>query len=173
MPADAQARISIAALNALDRAAFTATLGGVLEHSPHFAERAWARRPFAGIGEVHAALLAEVGAAPEAEHLALLNAHPDLTGRLTALTAASSAEQRAAGLATLSAEEIAEFNRLNTAYRARFGFPFIICARLNAKDAILAAFRARLGNPRAAEFNTALGEVAKIARLRLDDLLSE
>jgi OHCU decarboxylase len=171
MSAAAQARISVATLNTLDRAAFTVALGQVLEHSPHFAERAWARRPFTHSAEVHAALLAEVEAAPAAERLALLQAHPDLANRLVALTAASTDEQRAAGLATLTPAELAEFSRLNRAYRERFGFPFIICARLHSKDTILAAFRARLENSRETELATALGEVAKIARLRLDDLL--
>jgi 2-oxo-4-hydroxy-4-carboxy-5-ureidoimidazoline decarboxylase len=172
MPAAAQAPISLAVLNAMDRTAFAAAIGGVLEHSPHFAERAWTRRPFASIDAVHAALLAELDAAPEPERLALLNAHPDLANRLVALTSASTDEQRAAGLAALTSEEVSEFTRLNTAYRDRFGFPFIICARLNSKDTILAAFRARLDNSRETEFETALAEVAKIARLRLDDLLT-
>ena len=73
----------------------------------------------------------------------------------------------------LTDDELAEFQRLNTAYLARFGFPFIICARLNAKSAILAAMQTRLPNTDETEFTTALGEIEKIAQLRLDDLLAK
>jgi OHCU decarboxylase len=115
-------------------------------------------------------------AAGPARQLELIRAHPDLAGRLArqnALTAESTREQASAGLDRLTEAELAEFQRLNTAYLARFGFPFIICARLNAKSAILAAMQARLPNPPDLEFVTALGEIEKIARLRLNDLLEK
>ena len=149
---------------------FTRHFGAVLEHSPQFATRAAGRRPFTSLDELHAAFVSEIGRAPEAERLALLRAHPDLANRLERLTASSTQEQTSAGLDTLNAEQLGEFQRLNASYRERFGFPFIICARLNSKDAILASFRLRLENSREAEFATALAEVAKIARLRLQDL---
>lgn len=172
MPPAAQARISLAAVNAMARADFTAAFGGVLEHSPHFAERAAKAAPFASLDELHRAFLHEIERASRAEQLALLRAHPDLADRLVKLTASSTNEQASAGLDALSAGELAEFQRCNTAYRERFGFPFIICARLNSKDTILGAFRARLDNSPEVEFKTALGEVAKIARLRLADLIA-
>jgi len=172
MPPAAQARISLAAVNAMARADFTAAFGGVLEHSPHFAERAAQAAPFASLDELHRAFLSEIERASRAEQLALLRAHPDLADRLVKLTASSTNEQASAGLDALSVGELAEFQRCNTAYRERFGFPFIICARLNSKDTILAAFRARLDNSPEVEFKTALGEVAKIARLRLADLIA-
>lgn len=156
----------------MDRADFTTVFGGVLEHSPHFAERAAKAGPFASLDELHRAFVAEIERAPHAEQLALLRAHPDLADRLVKLTSSSTNEQASAGLDALSAAELTEFQRFNTAYRERFDFPFIICARLNSKDTILAAFRARLDNSPAVEFKTALDEVAKIARLRLADLIA-
>jgi 2-oxo-4-hydroxy-4-carboxy-5-ureidoimidazoline decarboxylase len=114
-------------------------------------------------------------AAPKERQLDLINAHPDLAGRLAQqnkLTAESTREQATAGLNRLTDGELAEFQRLNTAYRERFGFPFIICARLNAKDAILDAMRTRSNNSPDDEFQTALGEIEKIARLRLNDLMN-
>jgi OHCU decarboxylase len=102
--------------------------------------------------------------------LALIRAHPDLAGRLAKagqLTADSTKEQAAAGLDRLTPSEASEISRLNDAYKARFGFPFIICARLNAKDTILAAMRTRVTSTPEAERSTALGEIAKIAKLRL------
>lgn len=165
---------TLAALNSANQAAFTAALGHLFEHSPWVAEETWMRRPFAGAEALHAALCATMRAAPRERQLALIRAHPDLAGRLARqrrLTADSAREQAGAGLDRLTDAELAEFNRRNEAYRAKFGFPFVICARLNAKDSILAAMRTRLDNTPEAEFATALAEIEKIARLRLQDLL--
>lgn len=163
-------------LNAADRAAFVAALGHLFEHSPWVAEETWARRPFRDAGRLHAELCATMRAAPRDRLLALIRAHPDLAGRLAqqrALTAESTREQAHAGLNQLSAVELETFQGLNEAYRKRFGFPFIVCARLNAKDAILAAMQARLHGSPEEEFQTALGEIEKIAQLRLNDVLEQ
>jgi len=162
------------AINASDRAAFTAALGPLFEHSPWVAEETWPKRPFASAEALHAGLCATMRAAPRERQLALIRAHPDLAGRLARqrqLTAESTREQASAGLDRLTDAELAGFTRRNDAYQARFGFPFLICARLNARDAILAAMKTRLGSPPDAEFATALGEIEKIARLRLQDVL--
>ncbi len=159
--------------NLLDRDAFVALLGGIFEHSPWIAAGAWDARPFADVDDLHRAMFAVVGAASEDRRLALLQAHPDLAGKLArggALTAASTAEQASAGLDRLSDDEYERFTALNDAYQARFGFPFIIAVRENTKATILEAFERRLGHDRPAEFAAALAEVAKIARFRLDGL---
>jgi 2-oxo-4-hydroxy-4-carboxy-5-ureidoimidazoline decarboxylase len=166
---------TLATLNTLDRAAFTAALGHLFEHSPWVADEAWPRRPFHDAAQLHAELCATMRAAEPARQLALIRAHPDLAGRLArqnALTAESTREQASAGLDRLTETELAEFQHNNTAYLARFGFPFIICARLNAKSAILTAMHTRLPNAADIEFATALGEIEKIALLRLNDLLA-
>jgi OHCU decarboxylase len=161
---------SLAQINALDREGFVRAVGPVFEHSPHFAERAADRRPFTDVNALCAALRDAVERAPEAEQLALVRAHPDLVGRVV-LTAESQGEQTAAGLMDLSPQEVALFDRYNREYKARFGFPFVICARLNKKDAILNAFPARLRNTADAERMAALNEIYKIAQLRLADLI--
>ena len=165
---------SLADLNNADRAAFVAALGHLFEHSPWVAEEAWSSRPFASAEALHAVLCATMrGAAPE-KQLALIRAHPDLAGRLARqhqLTAESTREQASAGLDQLTGTELAEFTRLNETYRAKFGFPFIICARLNAKAVILAAMQARLPHTPEAEHAIALAEIEKIAWLRLQDVL--
>lgn len=161
-------------LNASSRAAFTATLGHLFEHSPWVADETWGQRPFHDAMQLHGALCATMRAATRERQLALIRAHPDLAGRLAQqnkLTAESTREQASAGLNQLSAEELAGFQKLNGAYLARFGFPFIICARLSNKSAILAAMQTRIGNSAEVEFATALGEIEKIAQLRLNDLL--
>lgn len=167
--------VPLAQLNAADVATFTAALGHLFEHSPWVAERTWPQRPFTDARQLHAALCATMHAADPAALLTLIRAHPDLAGRLARLnqlTAESTREQASAGLDRLEPEQLAEFTRLNTAYTAKFGFPFIICARLNARDAILAAMRTRSGNSPAAEFAAALAEIEKIAWLRLQDTLT-
>lgn len=179
--------MTLSELNPLDRATFVAALGHLFEHSPWVADETWPRRPFRDAAHLHAELCATMRAASREKQLALIRAHPDLAGRLAQpldrlgalslsngqrkLTAESTREQESAGLNVLTAQELAAFQKLNDAYRARFGFPFIICARLNAKDAILTAMQARIGNPPEAEFQAALGEIEKIARLRLEDVL--
>jgi len=160
-------------LNRLDRAEFTRRVGPVFEHSPWIADAVWSQRPFASREALHGALCAIVLAAGAEKQLALIHAHPDLVGRAAlagTLTRASAGEQADAGLDRLSPEEIAQFQTANAAYRKKFGFPFVICARLNKKEAMLAGFEHRLGNSRADEIATALGEIFKIAELRLRDI---
>ena len=161
---------SLSEINALTAVDFTRVLGAVFEHSPWIAERAAARRPFASVDSLHAAMCEIVSSAKPDEQLTLLRAHPDLVGCIV-LTAESKGEQTAAGLGDLSVDEVALFARCNRDYKTRFGFPFIICARRNKKDAILAAFPLRLQNSLETERTTALTEIYKIARLRLADLI--
>jgi len=123
---------------------------------------------------LHAALCETVASASDEEQVALICAHPDLVGRAAlagTLTPQSTQEQAIAGLDRLSAEEIASFQKLNRDYMQLFGFPFVICARLNKKEAILEGFGRRLANSRGAEIHTALEEIGKIAWLRLKDLV--
>jgi OHCU decarboxylase len=156
---------------ALDRAGFLARFGGVYEHSPWIAAAVWDKGMVADEAEeLAAAMAAEVEAAGEAPQLALLRAHPDLAGRLAvrgALTAESTSEQAGAGLDRCSPEEFAEFQELNAAYKARFGFPFILAVKGYDRAGILAAFRRRVKNSRAGEFREALDQVHRIALLRL------
>jgi 2-oxo-4-hydroxy-4-carboxy-5-ureidoimidazoline decarboxylase len=166
--------LTLAKLNDLDRAGFVATLGGVFEGPPWIVEATWEQRPFATRAALHQALCEVMLAAPEERQVALLRAHPDLVGRAAlagTLSPASAGEQAAAGLDALTPDEIATFQRLNQAYRERFGFPFVICARANKKASILAGFERRLGSTRADEIATALDEVSQIGALRLADLV--
>jgi 2-oxo-4-hydroxy-4-carboxy-5-ureidoimidazoline decarboxylase len=161
-----------AELNAAPEEEFIRVVGPVYEHSPHFSQRVAAKRPFADIEHLRHSLQQEVNRAPEAEQMDLIKAHPDLVGRAV-LTAESQGEQAAAGLTDLSKDEVEAFRRHNAAYREKFGFPFIICARMNKKDAILEAFPRRLSNDAATEKKAALDEIHKIAALRLHDILWE
>ncbi len=166
---------SLAKLNSLTREEFVRVVGPVFEHSPWIAEAACGDRPFADLENLWVALMAVVQSAGEEKQVGLIQAHPDLVGRAAlagTLTPESNQEQASAGLGQLSAEEIAAFQRNNQAYRERFGFPFVICARLNKKEAILKGFETRLQHAREQEIKAALAEIGKIARLRLQDLLT-
>ena len=139
----------------------------LFEHSPWVEERA-DRRPSSG--DRHADLMAVVHEATAEEKLALIRAHPELAGKAAVdgrLTEASAAEQASAGLDRLTQAEFDRFHALNTAYRDKFGFPFIICVRLTDKAGILAAMERRLANDRDSEIETAIGQIGEIVRLRL------
>ena len=171
-----QNRLTLAHLNALGQETFTDVIGPVFEHSPWIAAQTWACRPFTSREQLHAALCATVRAAGLEPQLALIRAHPDLVGRAAlagTLTAASTREQAAAGLDQLSPAEVALFQQYNREYQAKFGFPFVICARLNRKAAILAGFERRLQHSREEEIAAALTEIDKIAGLRLADMVTE
>jgi len=161
----------------MDRQAFVDTYGGVFEHSPWIAERAHD----AGIGPanataqgLHAALRTQFRLADEDERLDVLQAHPDLAGKLAAaerLTPESSREQAGAGLDALTDAERERFTQLNADYVDRFGFPFIIAVRGLDKAGILAAFEQRIAHARDVEFAQACAQVERIALLRLKDML--
>lgn len=160
----------LAELNALGREEFTRLVGPVFEHSPWVAARTCSQRPFQSREDLHAALSATVAKASDDEKLSLIRAHPDLIGE-SQLTDASQAEQASAGLDHVSPEEAKQFREYNRQYRERFGFPFVICARLHKKEAIAGAFPVRLRNTREQEMQTALDEISRIADLRLREIV--
>ena len=165
--------LSLEQINAMDRARFTATFGGTFEHSPWVAEQAWEARPFDSAEGLHDAMVAAVHSAPEARQLALLNAHPELAGREArdqALTEASSDEQASAGLHALSADQMAAITENNQAYRAKFGFPFIIAVRGHTAESVIAEMARRIANDRETELETALAQVFRITSIRLDQM---
>ena len=167
-------RISLDTLNAADRANFAAALGGIFEHSPWVAERAHERAPFDTVTDLFAAMHATVDRATKDEQLALVRSHPDLAGRAAragTLTTASTAEQGALGLDRLSDAEFERFERLNKAYKKKFGFPFVVCIQRQTRAAILDSFERRLGNDADTELATALAEISLIARLRLAEMM--
>src|SRR5260221_5204861 len=164
-------KMAVASLSATDETGFMAALGDVYEHARWVAQAALKQQPFATLAALHAAMKDAVRAAPREQRLALIKGHPDLAGkaaRAGTMTVESKAEQASAGLDRLSEAEFAQFHRLNDAYREKFGMPFIICVRRHSKDSILQQFERRLQNTMSAETETALGEIFRIAALRLD-----
>jgi OHCU decarboxylase len=168
-------RPTITEVNSQSHGEFVRFAGPVFEHSPWIADATWTKRPFASLEQLHLALCDTVKNSGVERQLTLIRAHPDLVGRLAQagqLTRESTTEQASAGLDRLSPAEVELFQRNNAAYQERFGFPFVICARLNKKAAILAGFEQRLKNSREQEVKTALEEIFKIAELRLRDAIA-
>lgn len=162
-------------INTADAARFTALLGGIFEHSPWVAERAFAARPFASIAHLHGAMMSAVRQATRDVQLTLISAHPELAGReATAgtLTADSSGEQGRLGLTALPRAEFERITRINTAYRGKFGFPCIVALKLHvARETVLSEMEDRLDNDPDTEIANALAQIGHITRGRIDKLL--
>jgi 2-oxo-4-hydroxy-4-carboxy-5-ureidoimidazoline decarboxylase len=164
--------IALSEVNRLSAAEFIAAFGDIAERSPWVAESAEKSKPYKDRQEMISAFQAAMEAATREAQAALLRAHPDLAGRAAVagdLTDDSKREQAGAGLDRLTPAEFARFTEMNTAYRARHGIPFIFAVRGATKYDILKGFEERIGNEPAAEFKTALGQVARIIRFRLED----
>ena len=163
--------MTIDELNACDRTRFVEALGWIFEDSPWVAERAWAHKPFSGVEALHAAMVAEVEDAARHEQLQLLRAHPDL-GTRARVSEASTGEQAGAGLDRLAPNEYERLERLNAAYREKFGFPFLFAVKGSTTLHVLDALERRLARAPHEEFVEALRQVYRIARFRLDDSLT-
>jgi urate oxidase len=166
--------LTLPEINVLDDQAFAAAFAGVLEHSPQYAQYAAGQRPFADAEAVAAAFAAAVQQDSPAAQLSLIRAHPDLAGKAALagdLTAESAREQASAGLDRLTPAEYAEFQELNSAYHEKFGLPYVVCVREHTKDSIFEGARRRLSNSPEQERAAALHEIARIARLRILDLV--
>ena len=162
-------------LNALPAETFVTALSGIFEHSPWVAEAAISQRPFASVDALHATMSGAVEAAGEGPQLALINAHPELAGKAAVrgeLTEESTREQSGAGLNLCTQEEFDRLQALNAAYREKFGFPFILAVRGYDRHGIIANFETRVHHSRADELRESLDQIYRIARFRLDDLIS-
>jgi OHCU decarboxylase len=160
----------------MDRMIFVELFGDIFEHSPWIAERTYDAGLTTGQDTtegLHAAMVNALSEATREQKLALINAHPDLAGRLKLadLTVDSRGEQSSAGLDSLTSEERDHFLKLNDAYRQKFGFPFIMAVKGRSKDEILEAFEERLEHETDQEFETAIVQIELIALLRLKDRL--
>lgn len=163
---------SLANLNQCHESEFLSLLGSVYEHSEWVARGTFAQLPFSSRECLIQAMAEQVEAASNEARLTLIKAHPDLGGKLARagkLTEESTKEQAGLGLDRLSEEEYQQFTSLNAAYLKRFGFPFIICAKLHTRPQVLAAFNKRLNHTREAEIAEAMRQIHDIARLRIEE----
>lgn len=162
--------LTLDTLNRMTDGSFAAAIGDTFEVAAWVAESAAGLRPFPTVTALHAAMMGVVRAASREQQLAFLRGHPDLASkaaRAGSMTDDSRREQASVGLDSLSEAEFARFHRLNDAYKAKFGFPFIVCVRRHTRDSILAQFERRLSHDAATEFAAAMQEVFYITRLRI------
>lgn len=162
--------MTILQVNALGVNDFVDELGGVFEHSPWVARRAWKYRPFASLDDLHTRMTATVACASTNEKLALLRAHPDL-GTRARISQSSAKEQAGVGLDQLTPVEFARLHQYNEAYKAKFGFPFLFAVKGSDKLRIMQALEARLQAAPEEEFQEALRQVYRIARFRLEEIV--
>lgn len=168
--------VSLHALNICPDSEFVETLSGIFEHSPWVAESVAGDRPFESVSALHRAMVAAIDDAGSGSQLKLICAHPDLAGKAALageITAESTSEQKGAGLDRLSGDEFERFHALNDAYKARFGFPFILAVRGHDKNSIMEAFERRLRHSQDEEMTEALAQIARIGELRLNHLIEE
>jgi len=152
-------------------------LDGLHEHSPWIAQQALQQRPFRSLAHLKHCMVQVLGAASHEAQVALICAHPELAGKAMAsntLTAESNHEQSTAGLTQCTPLELAQIAELNAAYRARFGFPFILAVRGAratglSKREILASFERRLHNHPQYELQESLRNIHRIVEIRLND----
>lgn len=163
--------MTLADLNACEKRQFVDAVGWAFEHSPWVADRAWPARPFGSIDDLHDALTREMFEATPDEQLALLRAHPDLGARAR-MSDASTTEQAGAGLDSLTPRQYERLQALNTEYRRRFGFPFLYAVKGSTIEQILAALEERVRSDTNVEFTEAMRQVSRIARFRLDGLVT-
>jgi 2-oxo-4-hydroxy-4-carboxy-5-ureidoimidazoline decarboxylase len=157
-------------INQMSRDEFVAAFGSIFEHTPAIAERVWCDRPFADVADLHSKMAAVVWQLSQTEKLALIQSHPDL-GSKTKMAEASVREQTGAGLDRLSVKDYIRFSSLNTAYRQKFGFPFIIAVKNLSVASILSAFEERINNSPEAEMEQAVTEIIQIAKFRLNEAI--
>ncbi|XP_070784463.1 2-oxo-4-hydroxy-4-carboxy-5-ureidoimidazoline decarboxylase [Enoplosus armatus] len=166
--------MDFAAVNALPYEDFVNIFGNVVEKCSIITAAVWSRRPFVSLTALEAAISEFIDALPESGKEGILRCHPDLAGRdlqSGTLTPESREEQAGAGMDALNSAEASRMARLNEEYKERFGFPFVICARMNDKANILLQLSERCQNERAVERARGIEEVKKICRLRLQGLV--
>lgn len=163
--------MTIDELNSKDRSGFVGAIGWVFEGSPWVAERAWDKRPFATLDALHDALSTVVASAELGEQVSLLRAHPELGARAS-ISDTSSREQTSAGLDALTRGDLERLQSLNAAYREKFGFPFVFAVKGRTAQDVLNAIERRLTSPRDEEHREALRQVYRIARIRLEGIVS-
>ncbi len=162
---------SLDTVNQMSQTEFVTAFGAIFEETPSVAKQAWEKRPFSSVEALHQAMVDVVEADTEASQLALIKAHPDL-GSCAVMAEASVQEQAGAGLGQMSEQDYARFQQLNSAYKQKFEFPFILAVKGHTVESILQSFEDRLKNSVESEQEQALAEIFQIARFRLEDAVT-
>ncbi|MEA5462595.1 2-oxo-4-hydroxy-4-carboxy-5-ureidoimidazoline decarboxylase [Leptothoe sp. PORK10 BA2] len=165
-------QVSIEQLNPMAQDDFIALLGHIFEGTPGIAEQVWVDRPFANVLDLHGKMVAIVEQMPLSQQIELIKAHPELGSR-SQMADASVQEQASVGFNHISPSLYERLKQLNLTYRQKFGVPFVMAIKGQTREKVLAEFEHRLHHSKEQEIQTALREIAKIARFRLSDLVME
>ncbi|XP_073439453.1 putative 2-oxo-4-hydroxy-4-carboxy-5-ureidoimidazoline decarboxylase isoform X2 [Dendrobates tinctorius] len=166
--------MDLEAINSMNYEQFLDIFGNVIEKCPMITAAVWSTRPFSTICDVEDSVYEFIESLPTSGKEGILRCHPDLAGReLTSgtLTMESQQEQRQAGLTSLNSRESERMTLLNTRYKQKFGFPFVICAKMADKEKIMEELTVRLLNTPSEELHKGIDEVKKICHLRLQDIV--
>ena len=149
--------LTLEQLNTTDEDGLVAMLDGVYEHSAWVARRAASCRPFATLAALKYALADTVNKANDTQKLELIRAQPELSGQTSC-----------------TPDEVDHIEKLNAAYKARFGFPFILAMGGPrgvglSKSEVISTLERRLRNPVDFEQGEALRNIHRIAEMRLND----
>ena len=155
--------MDVAALDAIPKAEFVVAVAPLFDGAPHFLDRLSSARPFGVAEEMFRRARAIALSMPESEQIELINAHPRLGAPPSSVSAMSHAEQ---GYDRDTTEAMADLDRLNREYEARFGFRFCVFVAGRSRAELVPVLEAALAAERTAEIQRALGDVVAIARDR-------
>ncbi|XP_043929205.1 putative 2-oxo-4-hydroxy-4-carboxy-5-ureidoimidazoline decarboxylase [Protopterus annectens] len=162
-------------INSMNYESFLDVFGNVVEKCPVIVAAIWSRCPFLSVSDMESSIAEFIDSLPQSGKEGILRCHPDLAGRdllSGKVTAESQGEQRQAGLASLSPGEMERMKQLNSHYKNKFGFPFVICARMSNKAQIFQELSVRVNNPPSQELLKGIEEVKKICHLRIQAIVS-
>lgn len=169
--------ITLQHLNAASLEDAQAMLDGLYEHTPWIAQQALQQRPFASLAHLKHVMTQIVEQAGRDAQVKLIRAHPELAGKAmvsNSLTAESTNEQAKAGLTQCTPDELGRIQKLNAAYDAKFGFPFVLAVRGArgaglSKQEIFDTFERRLSSHPDFELQECLRNIHRIVEIRLND----
>ena len=162
--------IDIKKINSLDKSEFLSIFGNVFEKSKWISEKVFDQKPFKDLESFFSEIIGIYENSDNKTILEILNLHPELAVEKK-LTANSEVEQSKANLKQCTPEGFDEFKKLNTEYKKKFNFPFIIAVKGKNKNEILNYFRERINNSLEEEFLEAKKQVKKIATFRLEEII--
>ncbi|XP_053564460.1 putative 2-oxo-4-hydroxy-4-carboxy-5-ureidoimidazoline decarboxylase isoform X1 [Bombina bombina] len=165
--------MDIAAVNLMSYEHFLDIFGNIIEKCPLITGAVWSKRPYSSIAELESCVCEFIDFLPSSGKEGILRCHPDLAGRELAsgtLTEESQQEQSHAGLISLTSTEQDRMTLLNSQYKNKFGFPFVICAKMAYKTKIMSELSSRILNDPSQELQNGIEEVKKICHLRVQDI---
>jgi len=159
-------------IDKLTETEFNKIFGNIFENTSWISKKLYAQKPFKNFQDLSNKMISIFESASNQDKLKILNSHPDLANntKIGILTQDSNQEQNNAGLDQCTEEEYNQFQNLNSEYKSKFGFPYILAVKGRKKSEILTNFKKRVLSNEKTEFNEGIVQVVQIANLRLENL---